>query len=532
MAIIGTSAPRLEDRRLLSGSGRFVDDVDLPRQLHMHVVRAEVAHAAIRGVDTRRALAAPGVRAVVTAADIPQPMAIPLRLDFGVPLDPYLQPILAADRVRYVGEPVAAILAEDRYLAEDAAGLVEIAYESLPVLVDPIAAADPDATRLRPDAPNEAAVLRKGFGDVAAAFADAERVVSAELRLGRHTGTPLETRGLVVQWEPGRGDLTVWGAALVTHYHRRVLSDLLDLSPNRIHMRSTDVGGSFGVRGDFFPEDYLVPWLAIRLGRPVKWIEDRSEHFTTINHAREQVHRIEAAFDRDGRLRGLRDEVWHDKGAYIRPTGVTVSENTIGMLPWPYRVPAFEGIIHVVTTNKTPVGPYRGPGRYENTFAREQLFNIAAEELGIDVIDLRDRNLLADDELPQRPDLLIGGERFVLDVGSFRGLLNKARRKSSFASWRREAQELRERGRLAGTGIGYFMDKSGKGAYETAGIDIGADGRVLVLIGGTSAGQGIETVMAQIAAETLTVPLERIEVVHGDTDLIPTASALGRVARP
>lgn len=521
MTAIGRSVPRLEDVRLLRGRGRFVDDVDPTGYLHMHVVRAEVAHARLLRVDTASAAAARGVRGVVCGHDLEHPVEIPLRLDFGIPLERHLQPVLAHQRVRYVGEPVAAVVADSRYLAEDAAALVNVEYEPLPAVLDPVDAVAPGAPSLWDGHGNEAAVLHKRFGDVDAAFAAAADVVSAELRVGRHTGVPLETRGLVADWEPGRGELTIWGAALVTHYHRRVLSRLLGMSENSIHMRSTDAGGSFGVRGDFFPEDYLVPWFARRLGRPVKWIEDRSEHFTTINHAREQVHRIEAAFDDGGRLLGLRDEVWHNKGAYIRPTGVTGSENTIGMLPWPYRVPAFEGIVHVVTTNKTPLGPYRGPGRFENTFVREQLLNVAAEQLGRDVVELRRINLLSDDELPVRPDLSVGGEPFFLDSGRFTDLLERGERESGFAGWRREAAELRARGRRVGAGIGYFMDKSGKGPYETAGIDIAADGGIRLLIGGASSGQGIETVMAQIAAETLTVAPERIAVVYGDTDLIP-----------
>jgi CO/xanthine dehydrogenase Mo-binding subunit len=300
-----------------------------------------------------------------------------------------------------------------------------------------------------------------------------------------------------------------------------VVAALLDLPVNSIHMRNTDAGGNFGVRGDFFPEDFLVPWLARRTGRPVKWTEDRNEHFVAINHAREQVHQIEAAFDDGGHLLGLRDEIWHNKGAYIRPTGIVVSEISIGMLPWPYRVPAYEGVIHVVMSNKTPVGPYRAPGRFENTFAREQLFNIAADQLGIDVVELRRANLLTPEELPLEPDLSMGGEPFVLNSGQFPKLLDRAFEASHFEDWRREAEELRRGGRLVGAGLAYFMDKSGLGAYETAGIDIADDGAVRVLIGGASSGQGIETVMAQIAGDVLTVPVERIEVLHGDTDLIP-----------
>lgn len=520
-AAIGGRALRLEDGRLLRGRGRFVDDVDLPGQLHMRVLRADVAHARLLGVDVSRARSLPGVHAVVAAPDLGPCDPIPLRIDFGVDLNDYLQVVLARDRIRYVGEPVAVVLADDPYVAEDAADLVEVRYDPLPPVLDARAAIQDDAVRLREDAENEVICLRKSFGDVDAAFARAEHVVGAELSVGRHTGVPMETRGLVAAFDAGRGHLTVWGAALVTHYHQRLLSALLGLPAARIHMRGTDAGGNFGVRGDFFPEDFLVPWLAMRTGRPVKWIEDRAEHLVSVNHAREQVHQIEAAFDADGRLLGLRDEIWHDKGAYIRPTGLVVSEISVGMLPWPYRVPAYDGRIHVVTTNKTPVGPYRAPGRYEGTFAREHLLTVAARELGIDPVELRRRNLIDRSEIPYEPDLTIGGEPFVMNSGDCVGLLDKALEASGFEAWREECDALRGEGRMAGVGIAYFVDKSGLGVYETAGIDVGTDGSVRVLTGGASSGQGIETVLAQIATGELGVGLDRIEVVHGDTDLIP-----------
>ena len=519
--LVGESVPRIEDDRLLRGAGRFVDDVDLPGQLHARVVRADVAHARLGSIRTESASTVTGVRLVVTGELIGRVPLIPLRLDFGVELDAFLQPALARGRVRYVGEPVAVIVADDPYAAEDAAGLIEVDYEELPVVLDPMDALADGSTSLWDEMGNEAVELHKSFGDTRAAFSQASELVSAELRIGRHTGVPMEPRGLVAAWDPGRRRMTIWGAALVTHYHRRVISTLLGIPVSSIHMRNTDAGGNFGVRGDFFPEDFLVPWLARRLGRPVKWTEDRREHLVTINHAREQVHRIEMAFDDKHRLLGLRDEIWHNKGAYIRPTGVVVSEISIGMVPWPYRVPAYDGVIHVVTTNKTPVGPYRAPGRFENTFAREQLLNVAAEKLGVDPVDLRRANLIPDDELPYEPELTMGGEQFVLNSGQFGKLLDDACENAGFARWRGEAKTLRDEGRMVGAGLAYFMDKSGLGVYETAGIDVDPGGGVRLLIGGASSGQGIETVMAQIAADVLTVPLKRIEVLHGDTDLIP-----------
>jgi carbon-monoxide dehydrogenase large subunit/6-hydroxypseudooxynicotine dehydrogenase subunit gamma len=429
--------------------------------------------------------------------------------------------VLARDRVRYVGEPVAVILAEDAYAAEDAAALVRISYDPLPVVLDAEAALADGATSLWDDGGNEAACIRKSFGDVAGAFAAADHVVSADMSIGRHSGIPLETRGMVARYDAGRDHLTVWGASLVTHYHRQVLARLLGMPAERIHMRSTDVGGSFGVRGDFFGEDFLVAYVARLVGRPVKWIEDRAQDLTSINHAREQLHRIEGAFDARGRLLAIRDEVWHNKGAYIRPTGLIVTEVTSAIVALPYRVDAYDVAVHAVTTNKTPLGPYRGPGRYEASFVREQLLNMAAERIGIDPVEIRRINLLAASDLPYRPGLVLGHEEFELNSGDPAALMERTLESAGYDDWLRERDALRAEGRHVGTSVSCFIDKSGLGVYETAAIEVGPAGGVRLLLGGSSVGQGIETVMAQIAAERLGVPLDRLEVLHGDTDLVP-----------
>ncbi|MEZ5098412.1 MAG: molybdopterin cofactor-binding domain-containing protein [Thermoleophilia bacterium] len=343
----------------------------------------------------------------------------------------------------------------------------------------------------------------------------------AELAIGRHTGVPMETRGLVADYDPGRGHLTVWGATLVTHYHQRTLARLLDLPLSRLHYRSTDSGGSFGVRGDFFPEDYLVCHVARALGRPVKWIEDRVEHLVATNHAREQTHAIEGAFAADGTLLALRDEAWQDEGAYVRPTGMVVADICLGLLGPPYRVPAFRGVLHDVTTNKTPIGPYRGPGRFQNTFVRERLLDLAAAELGRDRVELRRTNLVAPAEIPYEPGIWMCGESLLLDSGDFPGILDRSVAESGWDGWVAEAAALRAGGRLVGNGVAFWMDKSGLGVYETAGIDVDPSGAIRLLIGGASTGQGIETVMAQIAADALGVEPHAIEVIYGDSDLIP-----------
>jgi aerobic carbon-monoxide dehydrogenase large subunit len=519
-AAVGRSVRRVEDGRLLRGAGRFVDDVDRPGQLSMRIVRASSAHARIVGIDRDRALEVTGVHAVLTAADLDPVPRIPVRLGpFDQPLDAYLQPVLADGRVRYVGEPVAAVVAEDPYLAEDAAELVVAELEPLPVVLDARAAIGSDAAELH-DGGNEALVLERGYGDSAGAFARAAHVVEIEVEVGRHTGVPLETRGLVADYDEALDRLTIWGATKVPHFNRRVLAQLLGMEERRIGLRTTDAGGGFGVRGELYPEDVLVPFLARALRRPVKWIEDRAEHLVATNHSRQQRRRLAGAFAEDGELLAVRDTTWHDNGAYIRTHGVVVPELTLSMLPGPYRVPAYEGRAHVALTNKTPCGTYRGPGRYEATFARERLLDAAADELGLDRVALRRRNLLGPEDLPHHRDLPVLGHPVEIDAGDFPGMLDAAIERSGYAGWVREAQELRAEGRAVGTGLAYFLEKSGGGGFERARVSVDEDGRVRVVAGAATLGQGIETVLAQVTADELGVEPGEIEVTVGDTDLV------------
>ena len=521
MSSVGKSVRRLEDGRLLRGIGRFVDDVDRTRQLWMRILRSSLAHARIKDIRVNRALDLEGVEAVYTAEDLAWAEPIPVRTRTEHELDDYLQPVLARDRVRYVGEPVAVVLADDPYLAEDAAELIEVDYEELPAALDPRGSVEADAPQLREESGNEAATLSVGYGNVEEAFRDAERVVKTEVRVGRHSGVPLETRGLVAEYDIGSDHLTIWGATKVPHFNRRVLSQMLDMPLNRISMKKSDAGGGFGVRGEFYPEDFLVPYFAREKRRPVKWIEDRAEHLVATNHSREQIHKIEAAFDNQHRLLALRDEVWHDNGAYVRTHGVIVADLTLAMLPGPYRLPAYEGVAHFTLTNKTPCGTFRGPGRFEGTFVREHLLDVAAAELGIGRLELRRINLLDPSEIPHTRPMSTLGTDMVLDAGDYEGLLDKALRESGFEEWEEEVSELRAQGRLAGTGVGYFLEKSGLGPYEEASVEVDPTGAVRVITGGASLGQGIETVLAQIAADELAIDPEEIEVVHTDTDLLP-----------
>ncbi len=512
MTEVGRRAPRKEDHRLLVGSGRFGADVQLPRMLHARVVRSPIAHGTLTRVDVDAARGLPGVVDVVTADDLAGDLRIPVRLAVqGVDLGGYLQPVLARDVVRYVGEPVAVVVAEDAYVAEDAAELVEIDIDDLDVLLD-VDHATPD---------DVVADFGLGFGDVDAAFAAAEHVVAMSFRVGRHSAVPMEPRVLVVDHAPATDTLEIFGATKVPVFNQQVLADLLGMDQSAIRMHAVDAGGGFGVRGEFYPEDLLVPWLARRLRRAVGWVEDRAEHLVAVNHSREQRHRIEVALNGDGTILGLRDDVRHDNGAYVRTHGVIVPELTLAMLPGPYRVPAYEGRVRVVRTNKTPCGTYRAPGRFEGTTAREQLLDKAAAVLGLDRVALRRRNLLRPDELPHTRAIHTLGTDVVLDSGDYPALLDRAWARTDELGWRDLVRTARANGRRVGLGVSMFLEKSGLGPHDTADVEVTSTGRIRVHSGSTSLGQGIETVLAQIVADELGVGIDRVDVVNGDSLLQP-----------
>lgn len=509
---VGRRAPRKEDHRLLVGSGRFGADVQFPRMVHARVVRSPVAHGTVTRLDVDAARALPGVVDVVTAHDLPGDLRIPVRLTVrGIDLTEHLQPVLARDVVRYVGEPLAVVVAEDAYVAEDAAELVEVDIDDLDVLLHVDAATDDDVV----------ADFRLGFGDVEAAFGAAEHVVALSFSVGRHTAVPMEPRALVVDYLAATDTLEIFGATKVPVFNQQVLADLLAMDQSAIRMHPVDAGGGFGVRGEFYPEDLLVPWLARRLRRAVAWVEDRAEHLVAVNHSREQRHRIEVALDAEGAILGLRDDVRHDNGAYVRTHGVSVPELTLAMLPGPYRVPAYEGRVRVVLTNKTPCGTYRAPGRFEGTTAREQLLDKAAAVLGLDRVALRRRNLLGADELPHTRAIRTLGTDVVLDPGDYPGLLDRAVQRTDELGWGDLVRTARAGGRRVGLGVSMFLEKSGLGPHDTADVEITSTGRVRVHSGGTSLGQGIETVLAQIVADELSVCIDRVDVVNGDTLLQP-----------
>lgn len=513
MTQVGSSIRRLEDPPLLTGRGRFAADVVIPGQLHMRVVRSPIASGAILSIDTEEARSLDGVAAIWTWEDVADIPPIDFRMTKVGGLEPYRQPILANRFVRYVGEPVAVVFAEDAYTAEDAADLVFVDYEDLEVELD---ATHPG--RFLPDLRAEVAVVEKSYGDLDVAFAGADHVIELELAIGRHSGIPMETRGAIGSWDGQT--LRMYGAAKVPHYNRDAIARMLSMSPDSVHLHEGHVGGGFGIRGELYPEDVLVCLAAMRLGRPVKWIEDRREHMVAANHSRDQVHRIRAAVRADGFVLAIDDEFFHDQGAYVRTHAATVPDLTAAMLPGPYVVPAYRAVGHIVLTNKTPAGTYRAPGRYEGTFVRERLMDAVAQTVGIDRVEVRRRNLIRSEDMPfERPIQALGTE-LTYDSGRYHELLQSTLDHVDYAALVEQVERRREAGERVGIGIGLFVEKSGLGPFDEVRVELVDTGEIEVITGVASIGQGVETVVAQVCADALGAPISDISVTHGQTDRI------------
>jgi CO/xanthine dehydrogenase Mo-binding subunit len=513
---IGRSVPRLEDRPLLTGQGRFAADISFPGQWIMRVVRSPVAHGRIRSIDATRALAMPGVHAVWTHADVAHIPPIGFRLTGLVALEPYRQSALAQHHVRYVGEPVAAVFAADQYLAEDAADLVELDIEQLPVILDATDLPGPfDDERL-----TEASVIEKKSGDIDAAFRAAHAVVELDLAIGRHSGVPLETRGAIARYDEVKDVLEMHGAAKVPHWNRDRLALMLGREPDKVQLYEGHVGGGFGIRGEMYPEDVLVCAAALKFRTPIKWIEDRREHLIAANHSRQQRHRIKAAIDKDGRILGIDNEFFHDNGAYMRTHAATVPDLAAAMLPGPYRVPAYRARGHIRLTNKTPCGTYRSPGRYETTFVRERLIDAIAAKTGIDAIEIRRRNLIDKSAMPYSLGFGTLGTDIIYDSGDYAKLMDRLLAAADWPAMQHALVGRRAAGEKVGAGFAIFVEKSGLGPFDKVRIEIAPSGAVEVITGVASIGQGVETALAQIAAETLGVDYTTIKVTHGQTNRI------------
>ena len=526
--LIGASVQRVEDPRLLAGRGRYIDDLRRPGTLHVAFCRSDESHARITRIDTTEAARAPGVAAVVTAADIKGSFH-PLRATSRMPSYQATElPVLASGKVRHAGEPIAAVLAEDRYLAEDAAELVTVDFEPLPAETDPEAALADGAPRLHDDLASNVIVDREfARGDADAAFADAAVRVSGCFRMGRKTPAAIENRGYLAEYDEGRGALTLHSCTQVPGIIRDALAGILDLPGHRLRVVAPDVGGGFGGKVSLYREEVLVAILARRFARPVKWTSDRREDLVSTTQAFDEVVRAELGVDENGAIVALRAEVVGDVGAYsIYPwTAAVEPVQVASFLSGPYRVPVYRGRVRAVATPKPPTGAYRGVGRPPAVFAMERLLDMAARRLGMDARDIRRRNLVRDEEFPYRAP-----SGLVWDRAAFTECLERACETIGYDELRTMQTTARAEGRRIGIGLASYAELTGVGSRiavapgmpintgtESAAIRIDATGAVTATFGVASQGQGIETTLAQVVAEELGARIEDMEIVHGDS---------------
>ncbi len=517
---VGRPVLRREDARLITGGGRYVANIKLPGMRYLTVLRSPNPHARIVRIDTTAAREVAGIVTVLTAADIPSIRPIPLFAH-----DPALRAAtpcpLAQDKVCYVGEPVAVVLADSLDSGEEALGLIDVEYEPLEAVADPEQAVRAGAPLIHEQfGTNQAAFLEvRTGGDIEAAFAAAHLVVQARFRIARQSPQPLEPRGCVAAWDQHDG-LTLWDSTQSVHMVRRILSYLLDLPEEKVRVRTPDVGGGFGGKNRFYPEEFLTAYLAMRTGFPVRWVAERRDDLLAMYQDRGQIHDAALAVTADGAILGVRDRFWVDQGAYT-PLGVVVPQMTLSRMLGPYRVPAYHGTAHVVYTNKIGVAPYRGAGQPPASFVIERLLDLAARRLNIDPAELRLRNLIRPDEHPWDTGFNRDGVPIVYDGGDYPAALQKALELVNYRDFRREQMEARARGRYLGIGMAVAVEMAAMGPVEGARITVDQEGRVTVFTGASSQGQGSETTLAQVCADRLGCQLEDVRVVLGDTAGIP-----------
>jgi len=519
---IGKPVTRLEDRRLLTGAGSYIDDVKLPGMSTMAILRSPYAHARIRSIDLEAARAMEDVIDAFCAADLDAQLpVIPLRLAPFDGFERFLQRPIAVDKVRYVGEPVAVVIAKDRYVAEDALELIEVEFDPLPAITTVEQAAAGDTLIHEAAGENMGTRYTVARGNAEAAFDDAAYTRRERFVTNRHGAVPMETRGLIAEFDPEAPLLRLHGATKVNFFNRRHLAAAFDLPETSVELIETDVGGGFGARGELYPEDYLVPIASRRTGGPVKWIEDRRENLTATNHSRDIVCELEIAATAEGEILGMRATVQGDMGAYVRTNGGVVPSKAAQFLPGPYRVPSFSCDVQFLVTNKTPVGTFRGPGRFEANFCRERMLDMMADDLGIDPAELRLRNLMTPEDLPYRIGELVPGDPdATLDRGNYPAALERLLNECAYADWNPGAET--DDGRVRGMGIACFIESSAAGPPESARITVFSNGGVEIRTGASSVGQGTETGIAQICAEFLDIDMNRIDVLHGSTTLVET----------
>jgi carbon-monoxide dehydrogenase large subunit len=522
----GAPIRRNEDARLLTGQALYVDDVELPGMLYAAFLRSNVAHARIRSVDVSAVRARDGVVAVYTAADLgdywaPGPVLVPPPPIAGTIFNARTQVPLAKDKIRHVGEPLAVVLAQSRYLAEDALGDIVVDLEPLPAVVDLEKAQTDAAGRVHDDVrSNIAAHVHQSRGNYAAARARAAHTIARRFLYDHGASSPIETRGVVANWDARANQLTIWDTTQAPVFLRNGLAGMLGLSERQVRVIAPFVGGGFGPKIMlFYPEEVVIPWVAMKLNRPVKWIEDRLEHFFATTQERGQTHDAEIALAADGRILGVKDVFLHDTGAY-NPYGLTVPINSQCTLLGPYVIPNYDSAFTAIFTNKPIVTPYRGAGRQHGVFVIERLLDIAAHDLKIDRAEIRRRNLILPDAFPYNNEIIYQDfAPLSYDSGNYEPILDKALEMIGYERFLAEEQpRLRAQGRHVGVGVACYVEGTGIGPYEGAKVQVQANGKVSVATGIGTQGQGHFTVFAQIVADQLGVEVTDVDVVTGDTD--------------
>jgi aerobic carbon-monoxide dehydrogenase large subunit len=522
----GAPIRRNEDARLLSGQALFVDDVELPGMLYAAFLRSNVAHARLRSIDVAAARAREGVAAVYTADDLgkywaPGPLLVPPPPIKGVIFNQRTQVPLAKGKVRHVGEPLAVVLAQSRYLAEDALNDITVDLDPLPAVVNLEEALTDAAARVHDDVRrNVAAHVWQGRGNYAAARERADHVIARRFLYDHGASMTMETRGVVANWDAHANQMTIWDTTQAPVFFRNGIAGMLGLSERQVRVIAPFVGGGFGPKIMlFYPEEVVIPWTAMKLNRPVKWIEDRLEHFFATTHERGQTHDAEIALAADGRILGIKDVFLHDTGAY-NPYGLTVPINSQCTLLGPYVVPNYDSTFTAVFTNKPIVTPYRGAGRQHGVFVIERLLDIAAHRLKIDRAEIRRRNLIPADAFPYNNEIIYQDfTQLSYDSGNYEPILDKALEMIGYEKFLAEEQpRLRTQGRHVGIGVACYVEGTGIGPYEGAKVQVQANGKVSVATGIGTQGQGHFTVFAQIVADQLGVEVTDVDVVTGDTD--------------
>jgi len=517
---IGKRIPRIEDRDLIRGKAKFVDDIHIENLLHAVFVRSSYAHARILSIGREAALAAPGVRAVLTADDIARHVATD-RLAVALPDRTYKQqrdrPILVKNETVYVGEPIAVVIADTPYLAEDAAALVEIDYEPLPAVTDCRTALAPGAAHVHADAgTNLLAEFSSAYGDVDAAFAAAAHVFKASITQHRGCAHSLECRGAVASID-SEGRLTLWSSTQTPLVGARLLAEILGREQASVRVVAPDVGGGFGPKLVFYPEEAAVAVAAIALNKPVKWIEDRREHFVATTQERDQFWDAAIALDADGKILGVRGALLHDHGAYTA-RGLTVPQGSAASLTLAYVVPAYRLDVKVLLTNKVPVTPIRGAGQPQGVFVMERLLDIAALDMGLDRAEIRRRNLVPASAMPFKKGFVTrGGVPIELDSGDYPACQAEALARAAWQSFPQRQKAAREQGRYIGIGIANYVEGTGRGPFEQVNVRVETSGLIHVATGASAMGQGIKTMLAQVVAEQLGGTVDRIVVSTGDS---------------